>query len=158
VILSDGELVDPTVARALPLLTYRQMMDVTKKIKRAVYQPGEMILRSSQHVEDFFMIVRGAVEIIAQEGKACQGRVLARMESGDFFGEIELLGGEKSIACVRAAPDRAVELISLPRADFLRLIKESPLTEDALARIVRHRLEEHHSGASSPARAGKGRR
>jgi ABC-type lipoprotein export system ATPase subunit len=155
IILSDGELVDQTVARALPLLTYRQMMDVTKKIKHTVYRPGEVILQSGQHVDDFFMIVRGAVEIVLQENKTCDGRVLARMEAGEFFGEIELMRGGKSIACVRAAPVRSAELISLPRTEFLRLIKESPLTEDALARIVQHRLEEHHSPVPAGRKGGR---
>ena len=40
IILSDGELISEAVARSLPLLSHRQMMDVTKQSKHLVFQPG----------------------------------------------------------------------------------------------------------------------
>ena len=40
VIISDGELIDENVARALPLLNHRQLMAVTRLIQRSTVQPG----------------------------------------------------------------------------------------------------------------------
>ena len=58
------------------------------------------------------------------------------------YGEIELMRGGKSIANVRAG-NKPVEVLALPRADFARVMEESPITAEALAKIVQKRLEAH---------------
>jgi len=142
VTISDGILVNEIVAQALPLLTHPQMLEVTKKLERLVYKPGETIIRRDTHVNYFFMIERGQVDIVLQ-GKRSDDEFLARLGLGDFFGEIELVRGGKSIVNVRAAEEGPVELLALPRADFNRMMDESPLTQEAIANIVQERLKEH---------------
>jgi CRP-like cAMP-binding protein len=53
--------------------------------------------------------------------------------------------GGKSIASIRCAPDGPVELLALPREKFLQLVKDSPMTEEAIYKIVKHRLDEHRA-------------
>jgi ABC-type lipoprotein export system ATPase subunit len=142
VTISDGILVNEIVAQALPLLTHPQMLDVTKKLERQVYQPGETIIHRDAHVDYFFMIESGEVDIVLQ-GKRSDDTLLARLGLGDFFGEIELVRGGKSIANVRAAAEGSVELLALPRADFNRMMDESPLTQEAISNVVQERLKEH---------------
>jgi putative ABC transport system ATP-binding protein len=142
VTISDGVLINEIVTQALPLLTHPQMLDVSQKLERRVYQAGETIIHRDEHVEYFFMIDRGEVDIILQ-GKRRDDTVLARLNSGDFFGEIELLRGGKSIANVRAAAEGQVELLALPRADFNKMLDESPLTQEAISYVVQERLKEH---------------
>jgi CRP-like cAMP-binding protein len=36
-----------------------------------------------------------------------------------------------------------VELLALSRADFNRMLDESPLTQEAISRVVQERLNEH---------------
>jgi len=144
VTISDGELINETVARALPLLTHPQMLNVTKHIERKTYQPGESIILHDHQVESFFMIESGAVEVVLQRRNTA-GHILARLEAGDFFGEVSLLKGGRAIASVRAAEDETVELLAQPREKFLQMIKESPLTEEALCKIVQQRLEENRA-------------
>ena len=87
-------------------------MEITRKLERRVYQPGENIIRRDEHVEYFFMVESGQVDIILQ-GDHRNDEVLARLGVGDFFGEIELVRGGKSIANVRAAAEGPVELLAL---------------------------------------------
>jgi ABC-type lipoprotein export system ATPase subunit len=141
-IISDGELIDEAVALSLPLLNHRQMLDVTKKSQRLYFGPNQTIIRRDEHVDNFFMITRGIVEIVLQ-GKSREDASVSRLAAGEFFGEIELVRGGKSIANVRAAPEGPVELLALPREDFKALLRESPVTEEALAQIVQHRLAEN---------------
>jgi CRP-like cAMP-binding protein len=68
---------------------------------------------------------------------------LAQLGEGDFFGEIELLRGGKSIACVRASSGEPAELLTYPRAEFLRIIEESPITAEALGKVVDERLAQN---------------
>jgi ABC-type lipoprotein export system ATPase subunit len=144
IIISDGELIDEAVALTLPLLKHRQMLAISKKAQRLAFGPGQSILSRDEHVDSFFMIARGAVEIVLQDKKHDDFSI-ARLGSGQYFGEVELLRGGKAIASVRAVNDGPVELLALQRDDFHNLLKESPLTEEALGRIVQQRLEENKS-------------
>jgi ABC-type lipoprotein export system ATPase subunit len=142
VTLSDGILINEVVTGALPLLTHPQMLWVTQKMERCVYGPNETIIRRDEPVDYFFMIEKGEVDVILQ-GKRRDDSVLARLGAGDFFGEIELMRGGKSIANVRASAERPVELLALSRADFNHMLDESPLTQEAISRVVQERLKEH---------------
>lgn len=144
VTISDGELIDETVQQALPLLTHRQMLYATKRLQRFIFQPNQSILRHDQPVDYFYMIVSGEVEVVLV-GKRDQDTVVARLKPGQYFGEVELLKGGKSIAAVRAAPEGPVELAALHRSDFNHLMDESPLTQEAISQIVQHRLAENRT-------------
>jgi len=153
VTIFDGELIDETVARALPLLRHRHLLEFTRLAQRRTYQPGQTIVARDQQVDAFYMIAAGAVDVILQ-GRRRADVAVARLGPGDFFGEIELLCGGRSIASVRAASQGPLELLTLPRTDFLRVIEESPITAEALGKIVQRRLEEHRAADS---RGGKRR-
>ena len=142
VTISDGILINEVVASTLPLLTHPQMLGVTQKLERRVYQPGENIIRWDERVDHFFMIENGEVDIVLQ-GKRRDDVLLARLDAGDYFGEIELMRGGRSVANVRAGENSPVELLALPRADFNRMLDESPLTQEAISRVVQERLKEH---------------
>ena len=104
IIISDGELIDETVASCLPLLRHQQMLDVTHQLERSTFQPGSNIIQQGQHVDYFFMIVRGEVEVILC-GKKQKDMTIARLGPGQFFGEVELMRGGKSIASIRATSE-----------------------------------------------------
>ncbi len=144
IIISDGELVDETVALALPLLSHRKMLEVAKATKPQVFQAGEAIIRQAETVNDFFMISSGVVEIVMRAEKSKKAEI-SSLSRGEFFGEIELLRGGKAIASVRASSAGPVEVLALPRAEFLALLNESPLTEAAIGQMVQNRLGKNRS-------------
>lgn len=137
IIISDGELIDETIARALPQLRHRHMLEFTKLVEERVYQPHETIIPRDQHVDYFFMIRKGEVEVVLLEKK--KDHIVSHLSENEFFGEMELLRGGKSIANVRAG-GQPVEVLALPRADFVRVMNESPVTAEALGKIVQKRL------------------
>ncbi len=146
VILSDGEIIDSGVARALPLLNHPQMLAVTRQAKMRLYQPGQLILKQGEHVANFFMVASGEVDVVLNK-PGCIELNLARLGVGQFFGEIELLDGGRSIASVRAAQAGPVELALLDREEFLRLINDAPDMQAGLASVAKERLQEHRSQA-----------
>jgi len=141
VFISDGELVNETIAQALPLLTHSVMKELGHRVKPFQFQPGEIILEHKKPVEHFYMIQKGKVDIVLKKRRS-NDMVISTLQNNDFFGEIELLGGGKSIASVRAALGEPVELLSLSREDFKWLMDESPLTEKAISIMVQKRLKE----------------
>ncbi len=141
IILSDGEIIDQTVARALPFLTHPQMLAATKQAKRQAFAPGAMILSQGDSVEHFFMIVSGQVDILATN-EGSNEMSLACLGPGQFFGEVELTQGGHSIASVRAAK-RGVEVALLPKDTFYELIDGSPLTRSAMQEVAATRRAEN---------------
>lgn len=147
IIIADGELIDETVARSLPWLRHRHMMEFTRLIEKRTYPENATIIPRNVHVENFFMIRKGDVEVVLQDGRK-QETVISHLKPGDFFGEIELMRGGRSIANVRAGANEPVEVLTLKRDDFLRVMEQSPITADALGKIVQQRLDAHRAADS----------
>ncbi len=144
VIIADGEIIDKTVAAALPMLDHPQLLRATQEAQRRVVQPGDTILRQNEPVENFFMVVEGNVEVVLTSPG---GRVtsLARLGQGQYFGEVELLRGGDSMASVCAAGDAPVELAVVPRELFTELVTSSPAAEEALSDVASERVAENVS-------------
>jgi putative ABC transport system ATP-binding protein len=142
IIIADGELIHEIVAKALPWLRHYHMMEFTKLAQTRQYPAKATIISRDEHVENFFMIQKGEVEVVLQDRKQNE-TVVSRLTPGEFFGEIELLRGGKSIANVRAGADGPVELLTIKREDFKRVMDESPITAEAIGKIVQERLEAH---------------
>jgi putative ABC transport system ATP-binding protein len=154
IIISDGELIDETVAECLALLDHSQMLDATRQLEHSTYPPNSTILQAGDHIDYFFMVKSGEVEVVLECGPQIEGGiVIARMGPGQFFGEIELVRGGLSLACVRVSPEASVELVALHRAAFHKLLSESPLTEEAIGRIVQMRLSENRAADQRRKRA-----
>jgi ABC-type lipoprotein export system ATPase subunit len=143
-IISDGEIINEAVAQALPLLSHTQLLKVTHLVKPMQVPPGSRIIRKGQNVDNFFIVVSGQVEVVLESSKRHEV-TLGQLGAGEFFGEIELIHGGDSLASVRAAPDAPVELVALPHKDFAAMLVGSPLTEEALSRIVQARLAQNRS-------------
>lgn len=139
IIISDGELIDETVSRSLPKLRHRHMLEFTRIAERRIYDSGQTILERGEPVNYFMMIKQGEVEVVTQENTSKE-IILSRFGPGEFFGETELMRGGKTKAVVRAN-GKTVEVLAIPRADFMRVMDESPITAEAVNAIMQQRLE-----------------
>jgi len=142
IILSDGEIIDQTVALALPYLSHLQMLAATHQAQKQAFTPRATILQQGKSVEHFFMVVSGQVEILANQAESNE-MSLACLGPGQFFGEVELTWGGESIASVRAAAQGA-EIALLPREIFFELIDGSSLTRSSIQEIAKSRQDEHN--------------
>jgi ABC-type lipoprotein export system ATPase subunit len=145
VMLSDGEIIEEYLVQTFPALSERQLVQTTRHLERVVYSPGAVILQEGASPEKFYIITKGQIEILVetQDGERL---VVARMERGQYFGEIELLQGGANLATVRAAPETGVEVVSLERKIFASLITESRPSREALQRMAEARLAENANG------------
>jgi ABC-type lipoprotein export system ATPase subunit len=147
IIIADGELINETVAKSLPWLRHRHMMEFTKLAETKTYLPNTTIIPRDELVENFFMIRKGEVEVVLLD-RQNKETVISRLKPGEFLGEIELLGGGKAIANVRAGAGEPVEVLIIKREDFKRVMDESPITAEAVGKIVQQRLEVHRAADS----------
>lgn len=147
IILSDGEIIDQAVAMALPYLSHPQMLDATHEAEKKEFDSFNVILRQGETVDYFFMIESGAVEIVVNNEQSNE-MSLACLGSGQFFGEVELTQGGKSIASVRAAKGGA-KVALLPKDKFYKLIDDSPLTRTRIQDVATTRLSENKQRKSN---------
>ncbi len=90
----------------------------------------------------FYIVTQGYVEV-ALKSPGGEDIVVAQIGVGEYFGEIELMRGGKTVATVRAPDDRPVEVIALNRDTFCELMAESEATKAAISRVVEDRLAEN---------------
>jgi ABC-type lipoprotein export system ATPase subunit len=141
IILSDGEIIDQAVARALPFLSHPQMLEVTKQAQKQEVAPRAAIIQQGETVDHFFMVESGQVEVVVNQGQSNE-MSLACLGAGQFFGEIELTQDTESVAGVRAAAGGA-KVALLPKDEFFKLIDGSPLTRSSIQETAASRLAEN---------------
>jgi glucose-6-phosphate 1-dehydrogenase len=88
-------------------------------LKPIVAAPGEMIIRKGDTGNEMYFLVRGEVEVLGADGK-----VIATVGPGGFFGETSLLLSEPRNASIRATTQ--CDLFVLDKADFNRVLRDHP--------------------------------
>lgn len=148
-IITDGELINEAVGKALPLLDHSQMLGVTKKLEHFSFKPGETVIKPGKHINYLYLVEEGQVNVLAENG---EGKLtpIAQIGKGEFFGEMELTGGGKSIAGIQVAGGNPLRVAALPSSDFRDLIKESPLTEEAILRTIKQRRKNGKESSPEP--------
>ena len=123
------------------------MLEATRLAEKKEYPPGTTIIRQGELVQSFYMVQKGSVDILLSS-PGCPELNLARLGPGQFFGEVELIGGGNSIASVCAAPGGPLELALIPKDLFIQLLDGSPATQRSISAVAQSRLEENlaHNG------------
>ena len=135
VLLSDGEIINEWIHRALPMLPHTQMLKVTHNLQQHRYLPGAEIIRQGETNEALYIVTKGRVEIVVN------GRKVDELKPGDHFGEIELMGDDLAVATVRAAKDQPAEVVSFNRGLFQELITSVESMYKTFSQIMEKRLK-----------------
>jgi len=89
-----------------------------------IYQPGHMILREGRVGTAFYVLISGQVEVV----KGITGTtpaVVAKLEAGDFFGEIAAMKHVTRSASVRAVTE--TKCLVIHRMDLDSFIERYPV-------------------------------
>jgi voltage-gated potassium channel len=97
-------------------------------LKPQTFAPDVYIARQGELGKEIYFLSRGKVEIISGDGKNKHGC----LESGDYFGDLSLILGEKRTASVRALT--YCEIFILNRNDFNRIKNEYSEFRDILTK------------------------
>ena len=112
--IGAGWLLDPLV----PIDTARVNLGRTQTVSEEHHEAGEYIFRQGEPGDSFYLVARGAVEIV-REHSSGQHEILARLGEGEYFGETALLTKRPRNASARCSVP--TDLISLGRDDFSTL-------------------------------------
>jgi len=144
VLIADGEIVNEYVAKAMPTLTYDQMIEATRHLTALKFAPGAQIIEQGSTGDQFFIVTQGRVEVVLRRPNA-NDVVVTQYGPGQYFGEIEALRGGTRKATIRAAEGQPVEVVALDRETFTSLLAQSEATQEAITHQVDSRLAENRS-------------
>ncbi|MCU0276781.1 MAG: mechanosensitive ion channel [Acidobacteria bacterium] len=99
-----------------------------------VYGGGETVIREGDAGDHLYHIVSGAMGVFKE------GRSVAHLGAGDFFGEISLVTGEKTNATVTA--ERESVVIRVSSARFKQVVDMNEAMAEKLSAVIVRRQEE----------------
>lgn len=99
---------------------------------------GEVLIRQGDPADAFYLILSGEVAVYRKNDAGSEG-ALARLRAGEYFGETGLLTQSPRNATVRAG-STAVRVLQLPAQAFHRIVADSDLISEEIARVLRRRL------------------
>lgn len=83
-----------------------------------VFEPGETVIRQGERGEDAFVILGGFARVVRD------GRDVARLGAGQFFGEVAMFDGRPRTADVVA--ETSLRCVALSRDTFKRALRAGP--------------------------------
>jgi glucose-6-phosphate 1-dehydrogenase len=129
------EIINRDLLQQIPLFQTadaRFLNAIVMMLKPEIHSPGEFIIRKGEEGDKMYLISKGEVEVLNAEGRA-----VAELKEGNFFGELSLLFSAPRNASVRART--ACDCYILSRDDFNNALKEYPEFANALMDIVKNR-------------------
>lgn len=99
-------------------LTRPELRSIAERFEEATFLPEHGVLHESRRGLDFFLIIDGTACVEAD------GVVIARLGSGDFFGEVSALDGGPRTANVRA--ESMLRCLVLPNGVFRDFLLAHP--------------------------------
>jgi CRP-like cAMP-binding protein len=113
-------------------LSKRHLRSLARATAISTYAEGAEIVREGTSGGGFFVILDGRAKVVREN------RTLARLSTGDFFGEISLLDGDPRTATVTTETE--VACLSLAGRDFLRVLDREPRLGRTMLRELARRI------------------
>ena len=141
-LIADGEIVNEYVLKAMPTLSHAQLLEVTRKAKKLQFKPGTMILHEGTTGDAFYIVSKGVVEIVLPRPNHSDV-VAAQLGPGQYFGEMQLLHGQKRSASARAYEQGPVEVLSVDFETMRELLNSSEATREAMQALADQRKQQN---------------
>jgi ABC-type lipoprotein export system ATPase subunit len=140
-LITDGEIVNEYVAKAMPTLSQDQMLWATRNAKIQNFEAGALIFSEGSNADSFYIVSKGMVEVVLP--RPDQSDVVAlQLGPGKFFGEMAFFHDHKRRASIRASESGSVEALVLGYDQLNELLNQSDVTRDWLRQMAdRHEKE-----------------
>ncbi|MBL1176705.1 HEAT repeat domain-containing protein [Pantanalinema sp. GBBB05] len=130
------------------------LLQIDRTLKEQDFLKGEVIFKEGSYGEDFYLIYRGEVQILKQvKPRRAPGgsnrdyrllsasqRQLARLQPGEFFGDMEFFDQLPRSSTAVAVTD--CTLLALSKSDFYNLITQRPEVPLQMCRVLSLRVRD----------------
>jgi peroxiredoxin 2/4 len=132
---------DDWLAKIFPDLVGPELNALGERAERMSFAAGETIVAEGDLADRFYVIARGEVAISRRSPEGEEVK-LAKLGSGQFFGEVGILAETRRTATVRAVGD--VELLALSWKEFQQTLERSDRADRAFSEIAKERIAFAH--------------
>ena len=135
--------IDPTILKALPIfssLPADELHLLAERMRPCQFASGELVLREGEQCKQFYIVVKGQVDIVKALGTPDE-RLLAVRPAGTLVGELSLFspGGRHTASVLAHGP---LDMLVMTRVDFDSLLARQPRLAYALVQTLSLRLIE----------------
>ena len=123
---------EENITAAFPGSDDASVVELLETAPSRIFQQGEIIIKQGDTATAFYIVERGTVTV------SKDGKVVATLSPGQYFGEIGLLHGVPRTATV-TTQSPWVQVLELSRERFLDLVENSDLVSGEMAAIARKR-------------------
>jgi ABC-type lipoprotein export system ATPase subunit len=149
VLISDGELVNETVARAFSWLPHEQMLWLTHHLKSKTVVSGEPLFEQKTDTMPLCLIERGQVELISRNSKGLD-TVVKRLGAGEYF---TTFAASLDSLFWRVTSDSASDLLFLDQTDFDQWTKRYGAAKESLLKnLPKEKIEPEGSSSQNTIR------
>jgi CRP-like cAMP-binding protein len=142
ILISDGQVVNEYLVKALSLLPKELLEEVSQFGKRLNFGPGEAIIHQGELGEAFYVLLDGEARVYIQTAANTELQVNI-LRPGQYFGEMSLIENNPTTATVLAAPDSPVSVVALTPDQFGSLLEKSAPFREQLRDVVdRYRIRQ----------------
>jgi len=148
ILISDGEVVNEYLVRALSTLTQDQLVEVSRNIKPQIFQPNSAIIQQGEKGDQFYILLNGKADVYLNKPGGSE-LLVNQLKPGQYFGEMALLGGGVRAATVKASGDGPVSVVALDEKAFNSLVNDSRSLREELSGLIETRNMYNHLHAVS---------
>ena len=117
---------------------FAAVASVTEEI---VYPAGEFVIKEGDAGETMYLIASGEVSVVKGQGQD-QEIELARIGTGDYFGEMALVDDVVRSATVRT--EKESRLLVLHKQEFKEIVREYPQIALQICKVLSARIRKLH--------------
>jgi len=138
ILISDGEVVNEYLVRALSTLTQDQLVEVARRIKPQVFPADASIVRQGEPGDKFYILLNGHADVSLHEPGGGEV-VVNQLKPGQYFGEMALLGGGIRTASVKVSNNGPASVVALDERAFNDLVNDSRSLRLELTSLIEQR-------------------
>jgi ABC-type lipoprotein export system ATPase subunit len=138
VLISDGELVNEHIARALSMLPDNHLLKIGRMASVRSFEAGEMIARQGAYSDGLYVITRGKVEVLNKR-RLRAAELVITLRVGDYLSMFDMLVNDTSDLSFRAGAEGPVEMLCITLDPFDRYVSENPAIDHALRKAAQER-------------------
>ncbi len=112
---------------------------ITKRLRKEDFYSGEVIVRQGDTGDSLYIITSGLVKVTKRE-KDGTSQELARLQAGDYFGEMSLLGGQPRSADITAIGETST--VVLFKEDMDAILRDYPSIAVHFSKVLSKRLRD----------------
>ena len=117
-----------------------ELMQVSRVTMEKIFPSGKLIIREGETDAGLFMLVSGEVHVTKKVPNSSEPgqETIARLGSGDHFGEMSLIDGEPASATIVASEPTICFVLKAD--DYKNILKENPIIALKIYRFFTHSL------------------